>query len=196
MVKGHSAAGIVWVNHMAAHLRGRPPGAVSSIRASAGELGGPTNRWNTLETKQVHINRNEKAGFGNGTETMSNIRLKGQKFPGPNCSSALRARPAGLLLRGSSMPPPLCLCPHGRRRHPRKDVRRQPLNRIGGAIRAVPKLRHPKSARAQRSCAHKLELLFLHLCFQVTATRSYVSLAGKKLETNSRPVARQEKTFL
>jgi 4-aminobutyrate aminotransferase/(S)-3-amino-2-methylpropionate transaminase len=107
-----------------------------------------------------------------GTETMSNIRLK-TEIPGPN-SRALTARRLQALPRGVYASTPLFV------RHAEgailEDVDGNRFIDLGGGIGcANVGHRNPRVLSALRS---QLDA-FLHLCFQVTGYESYVSLAEK-----------------
>src|SRR5580704_5133168 len=107
-----------------------------------------------------------------GTDTMSNIRLK-TEIPGPN-SRALMARRLQALPRGVYASTPLFV------RHAEgailEDVDGNRFIDLGGGIGCTNVgHRNPRVLSALRS---QLDA-FLHLCFQVTGYESYVSLAEK-----------------
>jgi 4-aminobutyrate aminotransferase / (S)-3-amino-2-methylpropionate transaminase / 5-aminovalerate transaminase len=107
-----------------------------------------------------------------GTETMSNIRLK-TEIPGPN-SRALMARRLNALPRGVYASTPLFV------RHAEgailEDVDGNRFIDLGGGIGCTNVgHRNPRVLGALRS---QLDA-FLHLCFQVTGYESYVLLAEK-----------------
>jgi 4-aminobutyrate aminotransferase/(S)-3-amino-2-methylpropionate transaminase len=107
-----------------------------------------------------------------GTETMSNIRLK-TEIPGPN-ARALMARRLDALPRGVYASTPLFV------RHAEgailEDVDGNRFIDLGGGIGCTNVgHRNPRVLGALRA---QLDA-FLHLCFQVTGYESYVSLAEK-----------------